>query len=115
MKIKILIALCVCFFLLSSMSVYPQDTKRPITIDDFFKMKEVNDPQISPDGKWIAYTISEMDLKEDKTETRIWMVSAAGGEAIPMTAKGYSAGNPRWSPDGKYLSFLASRGQRQRR
>jgi dipeptidyl aminopeptidase/acylaminoacyl peptidase len=111
MKMKKLGVLGVVVFLLSAISVYSQDSKRPITIDDFFKMKEVNDPQISPDGKWIAYTISEMDLKEDKTETRIWMVSSAGGEAIPMTAKGYSAGNPRWSPDGKYLSFLASRGK----
>lgn len=88
-----------------------QATSRAITIDDFFKLKDVTDPQISPDGKWIAYTVSELDLKEDKQETRIWMIPSAGGEAIPMTAKGYSAGKPRWSPDGKYLGFLASRGK----
>ncbi len=107
---KNFVALCFVV-LLSAISIFAQDTKRPITIDDFFKMKTVENPQISPDGKWIAYTVSEMDLKEDKSETRIWMVSTSGGEAIPMTAKGYSAGNPRWSPDGKYLSFLASRGK----
>lgn len=107
---KKLLALCVVV-LLSSVCVFAQDTKRAITLDDFFKMKTVESPQISPDGKWVAYTVSEMDLKEDESETRIWMVSTSGGEAIPMTAKGYSAGNPRWSPDGKYLSFLASRGK----
>ena len=71
----------------------------------------VNDPQISPDGQWIAYTVSEKDLKKDKSETRIWMVSAEGGDPIPMTAKGNSASRPRWSPDGKYLTFMASKGE----
>ncbi|MBA21631.1 MAG: hypothetical protein CMJ97_09725, partial [Planctomycetes bacterium] len=44
------------------------------------------------------------------SETRIWMVSAGGGDPMPMTAAGSSAGNPKFSPDGKYLSFTASRG-----
>ena len=49
--------------------------------------------------------------EDEKSETRIWMVPAqgGGGDAIPMTAEGYSATRPRWSPDGKYLSFQASR------
>ena len=81
--------------------------QRNLTIDDFFKIKRVRDPQISPEGKWVAYTVKDVDLKEDKSETHIWMVPTSGGEAIPMTAKGYSASRPRWSPDGKFLSFLA--------
>ncbi len=103
--------LSVAVALLAVINVFSQDAKRAITVDDLFKMKNVEDPRVSPDGKWIAYTVSEMDLKEDKSETRVWMVPAAGGEAIPMTSKGYSAGNPRWSPDGKYLAFVASRGK----
>lgn len=83
--------------------------KRFIEIDDYFRLKRVGDPQISPEGKWVAYTVSETDLKEDKRETRVWMISTSGGEPIPMTAKGSSASRPRWSPDGKYLSFLAAR------
>lgn len=108
MKIRSLLSLAAfvcCFFSLVSAQ------KRPVAIDDFARMKGVENPQVSPDGKWVAYTVTETDLKEDKTETRIWMVPTAGGEAIPMTSKGYSAGMPRWSPDGKYLSFLASRGK----
>jgi len=89
--------------------VFSQSAKRPITVDDFFKFKNVRNPQISPDGRWVAYTVSKTDLKKDKSETRIWMIRSNGGEAIPMTGKGYSAGRPRWSPDGKYLSFLASK------
>ena len=83
---------------------------RPVQIDDYFKLKSIGDPQISPDGKWIAYTLSEKDLEKDKSETRIWMTAVRGGEPIPMTGKGYSASSPGWTPDGKYLTFTASKG-----
>lgn len=87
----------------------PQEEKKPrnLVVDDYFRLKRVGAPEISPDGNWIAYTISEANLKEDKWETRIWMSSKEGGEPVPMTAKGSSATHPRWSPDGKYLAFLA--------
>jgi len=101
--------------LLLSLPLQAQEDRRPITIDDFFKIKTVRNLQISPDGEWVAYTVRETDLKKDKTETRIWMIPSDGGEAIPMTAKGYSASRPRWSPDGKYLSFMASKGKKLKR
>lgn len=82
---------------------------RNLVVDDYFRIHRVSDPQISPDGKWVAFVVSTMNLEEDKSESRIWMVSIEGGEAIPMTAKGNSTSRPRWSPDGKYLSFLAAR------
>ena len=74
-------------------------------------MKSVQEVQISPDGKWVAYTVSEMDLKKDKSLTRVYMIPITGGEGIPITGKDYSASQPRWSPDNKYLSFLASKGE----
>ena len=82
---------------------------RNLIVDDYFRIYRVSDPQLNPDGKWVAFAVSTMDLEEDESESRIWMVPAEGGEAIPMTAKGSSASRPRWSPDGKYLSFLAAR------
>jgi len=82
---------------------------RNLTVDDYFRIHRVSDPQISPDGNWVAFVVSVMDLEEDESESRIWMVPVEGGEAVPMTAKGRSASRPRWSPDGKYLSFLAAR------
>ncbi len=88
-----------------------QDAKRNLTVDDLFQIRDVGDPQVSPDGKWVAYTVTATLLKEEKTETQIWMVPFAGGEPVPMTAKGGSASRPRWSPDGRYLSFLAARGE----
>ena len=88
-----------------------QDGKRNLTVDDLFQIKDVGDPQVSPDGKWVAYTVTSTLFKEEKAETQVWMVPFAGGEPIPMTAKGNSASRPRWSPDGKYLSFLSARGE----
>ena len=83
--------------------------KKPISIDDLVNIKRVNNPRISPDWKWVAFTVTEVDTAKDKSETRVWMVPAQGGDAMPMTAKGYSASSPRWSPDNKYLSFLAEK------
>src|SRR6266699_3428551 len=84
-------------------------TPRAITIDDFFQIRDVSQPEISPDGQWIAYAVRTRMLKEDKNEQRLWMISTHGGDAIAMTAEGVSSGNPSWSPDGKYLSFLSAR------
>jgi len=106
-----IIILSISTSLISSSAPAGQNKKRPITIDDYFALQTINDPQISPDEKWVAYTISASDLEKDKSETRVWMSPTKGGDAIPMTAKGYSASNPRFSPDGKYLTFVAKRSE----
>lgn len=107
-----LIAFCFGFLLCSTaFALKAEESKRALTIDDLFELKRVGNPQISPDNRWVAYTVTEVDLEKDKSETRIWMAPASGGDAIPMTAKGSSASMPRWSPDGKYLSFLSSRNE----
>ncbi|MGH9724214.1 MAG: TolB family protein, partial [Candidatus Acidiferrales bacterium] len=92
----------------------PQNTtqtagQRAITVDDYARIKEVSDPRISPDGKWVAYTVASEDLKQDKDVSQVWMISTSGGEAIPISAADVSSSHPRWSPDGKYLAFLSSR------
>jgi len=65
--------------------------QRAITIEDYFQIREVTDPQLSPDGQWIAYTVKTPLLKEDKNEERIWMIPANGGEPIALTAEGVSS------------------------
>jgi len=77
----------------------------------FFGYREAHDPQVAPDGQFVAYTMSSKSLKDDKSETRIYMVPAAGGEAIALTAENVSSESPRWSPDGKFLAFLSERSE----
>src|SRR5712692_2370483 len=87
----------------------PQKSPRPITIDDFFQIRDISQPELSPDGQWVAYAVRTRMLKEDENEQRLWMVSTRGGDAIPLTAEGVSSAHPRWSPDGKYLAFTSAR------
>jgi dipeptidyl aminopeptidase/acylaminoacyl peptidase len=87
-----------------------QPAKRPISLDDLFKIKSVGDPQRSPDGKWVAYTVGTTDVEKDKRDTDLWMVSWDGTEEVRLTSSPDGESTPRWSPDGRYLAFLASRG-----
>jgi len=86
-------------------------TLRAITVDDYFGIREVRDPQLSPDSSWTSYTVKSASLQNDKHEERIWMVPTAGGEAIPLTAEGVSSSHARWSPDSKFIAFLSARNE----
>ena len=83
--------------------------KRPLNVDDVFSLKEVRDPQRSPEGKWVAYTVARAIKETDKNDTDIWMVSWDGQQQIQITSTPEGETSPRWSPDGKYLAFLSSR------
>jgi len=89
--------------------------RRPIEIDDLFRLRSVSSPVLSPDGNWVAYTIGVTDEKAGERETRIWMTALDGSATLAMTALGTSASSPAFSPDGRYLSFLASRGEKAQR
>ena len=84
---------------------------KPVTVDDYFRLGDVDSPRISPDSRWIAYTVTTRDLEADESSTRIWMLPVAGGDPIPLSAEGESSSSPRWSPDGKYLGFLSTRSE----
>src|SRR5262245_60078969 len=85
--------------------------KRPIRPADIYRLPSVSDPQVSPDGKWVSYTMSTIDSLKDSRNADIWMVSWDGGQGIQLTNSPDAESRARWSPDGKWLSFFR-RGRR---
>jgi len=84
--------------------------RRSVTLDDLARILEVGEPQVSPDGKWIAYALTSTDAEKDETGSDIWMVSWDGRERVRLTSSADDETAPRFSPDGRYLAFLAARG-----
>jgi len=83
--------------------------KHPITFDDLIAMHRIAEPQISPDGRWVAYTMGTPDMEANRTVRNIWIVgAAAGSEPRQLTESGRDS-RPQWSPDGKRIAFLSSR------
>jgi len=82
--------------------------KRPITIEDLFRVKMIGDPQPSPDGSRIAYVVTQMDTEADTYRSQLWIIPAAGGTPIRYTG-GRNDSAPRWSPDGRRLAFVSRR------
>lgn len=108
MKIRLVVLFSLLFFL-STICLAQTPTRRPLKLDDLNRFRDVRDPQCSPDGEWVAYAVSVNDVEADKRISHIAMVRWNGKETLQLTYGSDSDSSPRWSPDGKYLSFTSSR------
>lgn len=79
------------------------------TIDDLLNLKSIGGAQISPNGKWVAYTVGYANFKQDAFVTQIWLAEVSSGRNVQLTRGEKSSGNPRWSPDGEWLAFTSNR------
>src|SRR5216117_2750584 len=96
-------------FQLSNIPTVVAAQKRAITFEDYIALKSVTDPQLSPDGKWVAYTVSTPSLQDNRNVSRVWVVEVATGSARSLTGGPGSDRQPRWLPDGKTLAFVSTR------
>jgi dipeptidyl aminopeptidase/acylaminoacyl peptidase len=87
----------------------PAADRRPMKIDDLFRFKRVTDPQVSPDGQWVAYVLTTVDLAGNKSTANIWLAPTDGGKPRQLTTAKKKDGHPRWSPDGKRILFESNR------
>jgi dipeptidyl aminopeptidase/acylaminoacyl peptidase len=88
-----------------------QTTPRPLNLSDLARMRDVADPNLSPDGAWVAYTVTRVDTATDKRDADVWMARLDGSQNLRITTNPASETKPRFSPDGKYLSFVSSRNE----
>jgi len=82
--------------------------KHPMTFQDLMKLHRLSEPSMSPDGKWVAYTVATPDMEANRNVANVWISNVASGEAIQVTQGGRD-NSPSWSPDGKTLAFLSGR------
>ena len=84
--------------------------RRLFSLDDLARIREVADPQISPDGAWVSYTVTTVDTARDRTQSDVWMTSWDGSRTVQLTSSPESERKARFSPDGRWLAFLSGRG-----
>lgn len=96
-------------FLILLISTITAQTQRPMQLEDLFTIQRVSDPQLSPDGKMVAYVIGVVDKAANRTNTDIWLIPTIGGETKQLTNSPRHDRHPRWSPDGKSILFESNR------
>lgn len=89
--------------------VMAQNSRHVPTVDELLTLKTAGAAQISPDGKWVAYTVGYGDFKQDAFVNQIWLADVASGRTFQVTRGDKSSGTVRWSPDSVWLTFLSNR------
>ncbi len=82
--------------------------KRPWNIEDTFRIKNIGNLQVSPDNRYLLFTVSKRSLRDNRSYTSIWVMPAKGGEPVSLTSLNGSAFSPRWSPDGRKIAYFST-------
>jgi dipeptidyl aminopeptidase/acylaminoacyl peptidase len=82
--------------------------KHPFTFEDMMKLRRVSEPEVSPDGKWVIFSVVDVDLEANTKTPHIWIVPPAGGQEREIIAD-QDADRPRWAPDGKLFAFISTK------
>jgi len=95
--------------LLTTQVAGAQSARRPFELADLARQKIVGNPQFSPDNQWIVYTVSTIDSERDKEQSDLHMVRYDGSQQVQLTRTKDSESAPSFSPDGRYIAFIAAR------
>ncbi len=104
MRRLFLLSLALLVFLPSAFA----QARHPFTFEDMMKLKRVGEPEVSPDGKWVIFSVVDVDLEANTKTPHIWIVPTAGGQEREIIAD-QDADRPRWAPDGKLFAFLSNK------
>ena len=95
--------------LISALSIPLAGSKAPFTFDVMMKLARISDPQLSPDGKMVAFAVQSVDLAANTKPTQIYVVTVDGGTPRQLTQEGSQNSRPRWTPDSKRILFMSNR------
>ncbi len=102
-------ATLITFLLLATAVLIGADERHPYTFDDHIAMQRLSAPVLSPDGEWIAFSVTSFDKEANSGSTDIYLAPARGGEPVRLTAHEAGSSSPAWSPDGRTIAFVSSR------
>jgi dipeptidyl aminopeptidase/acylaminoacyl peptidase len=94
--------------IVASVAFAAAQAKHPFTFDDMMKLKRVGEPVVSPDGKWVVFSVVDVDLEANTKTPHIWIVPTAGGQEKEIISD-QDGDRPRWAPDGKRFAFLSTK------
>jgi dipeptidyl aminopeptidase/acylaminoacyl peptidase len=108
-RITLMICALVVAVPLSAQAPATTPQGRAFRTEDWYKLTTVSSPAMSPDGRWVAFTVTTVDEAANKRHSEVWLVASSGGDAMRMTSPGTESSNPRWSRDGSLLLFTSRR------
>jgi dipeptidyl aminopeptidase/acylaminoacyl peptidase len=111
--IKTFLIIAAGIFATTLVTVADSQPRRPMAPGDILRVENVSDPQISPNGQWVVYTISTVE--GDETISTLWLTRAEvestrheSSSSVPVLPKSWNVSNPRWSPDSSMIAFLGN-------